>query len=166
VFIANSTSYLGNAKTFQGDANTPSMTFALDNLQGGTRRTLQALTGLRVVLMRDTPYFSYDIPTCLARSMRHAWYLGGSCEAERSIVLNAAVFESEQAGALGLSNVHFIDVTDRICQQEICRPVQRNGPVYRDHHHLTGAFADSLTAVLNRQLLQIVNAPIDVARVH
>ena len=78
VFIANSTSYLGNAKTFQGDANTPSMTFAFENLQDGTRRTLQALAGLRVVLMRDTPYFSYYVPTCLARSVRHAWYPGGS----------------------------------------------------------------------------------------
>ena len=165
VFIANSTSYLGNTTTYPKDGSAPPMTFALDNLQDGTRRTLQALTGFRVVLMRDTPYFSYDVPTCLARSVRHAWYPGGSCEAERSIVLNAAVFQSEQAGARGLSNVHFIDVTDRICQQEICRPVQRNGLVYRDHHHLTGAFADSLTVVLNRQLLSIVNAPIDIARV-
>jgi hypothetical protein len=119
-----------------------------------------------VVLMRDPPYFSYDVPTCLARSVRHAWYPGGSCEAERSIVLNAAVFESEQAGARGLSNVHFIDVTDRICELDICRPIQSNGILYRDHHHLTGTFAESLTALLKAQLLPIVNAPIDVVRVH
>jgi hypothetical protein len=139
------------------------MTFALNNLQHGTRRTLQALVGVRVVLMRDTPYFSYDIPTCLARSVRHVWYPGGACEAQRSTVLNTAVFESEQAGARGLSNVHFIDMTDRICEQDTCRPIQRMALVYRDHHHLTGAFADSLTPVLNRQLLPIVN-PLDIAR--
>ncbi len=166
VFIANSTSYLGNTMTYAKDGSTPPMTVALGNLQDGTRRTLQALTGMRVVLMRDPPYFSYDVPTCLARSVRHAWYPGGSCEAERSIVLNAAVFESEQAGARGLSNVHFIDVTDRICELDICRPIQSNGILYRDHHHLTGTFAESLTALLKAQLLPIVNAPIDVVRVH
>jgi hypothetical protein len=41
-----------------------------------------------------------------------------------------------------------------------------NRLLYRDHHHLTGAFADSLTAPLNVQLLKIVNAPLDVARVN
>jgi peptidoglycan/LPS O-acetylase OafA/YrhL len=167
VFIANSTSRLGNRSTYIGDRDITesAMIFALDQLQDGTRRTLQALRGTRVVLMRDTPYFSYDIPTCLARSIRHIWHPGGSCEADRSIVLNAAVFESEQAGATGLSNVHFIDVTDRICEREICRPIQRDAPIYRDHHHLTGAFADSLMAALNTQLIAIVRAPVDVARV-
>ena len=165
VFIANSTSYLGNVTTYPKDTGTPAMTASLENLQGGTRRTLEALIGLRVVLMRDTPYFSFDVPTCLARSVRHAWYPGGACEAERSIVLNAAVFQSEQAGARGLSNVHFLDITDRICQQNICRPIQKNGLLYRDHHHLTGTFADSLTSLLNAQLMQVINAPVDIARV-
>jgi len=85
VFIANSTSYLGNVTTYPKDTSTPAMTVSLENLQDGTRRTLEALMGLRVVLMRDPPYFPYDVPTCLARSVRHAWYPGGSCEAERSI---------------------------------------------------------------------------------
>jgi peptidoglycan/LPS O-acetylase OafA/YrhL len=167
VFIANSTSRLGNRSTYfgDGDMTESAMILALDNLQEATRRALQSLMGMRVVLMRDTPYFSYDIPTCLARSIRHVWYPGGSCEADRSIVLNAAVFESEQAGARGLSNVHFIDVTDRICERDICRPVQRDTPIYRDHHHLTGAFADSLMAALNTELVSIVQAPV-VARVN
>ena len=111
--------------------------------------------------MRDTPYFSYDIPTCLARSVRHSWYPGGSCEAERSSVLNTAVFESEQAGARGLRNVYFIDETERICQSNICRPIQGKMLVYRDHHHLTGAFADSLITALGTKLHAILNAPID-----
>jgi hypothetical protein len=168
VFIANSTSYLGNASTFIGQRSTgnPAMAFAIDNLREGTRRTLQALNGVRVVLMRDTPYFSYDVPTCLARSIRHLWYPGGACEADRSTVLNAAVFESEQAGARGVPDVHFIDVTDRICQRDVCRPVQKDLLIYRDHHHITGTFADSLMASLNVRLLDIVSAPVDVAAVH
>ena len=154
VFIGNLTSSLG-----QKDRSNPAITVPLDDLQDGTRRTLQALMGLRVVLMRDTPYFSYDIPTCLARSARHSWYPGGSCEADKSTVLNAAVFEAEQAGAQGLSNVHFIDITDRICQRDICRPVQGDAVIYRDHHHLTGNFSDSLMAALEVELHTILNIP-------
>ena len=97
VFIGNLTSSLG-----QRDRSNPGNTIPLGDLQEGVRRTLQALTGLRVVVMRDTPYFPYDIPTCLARSARHTWYPGGLCQADQSSVLNAAVFESEQAGARGL----------------------------------------------------------------
>jgi len=158
---------LGNLTTSLGlnSRNNGSSTFELDDLQDGARRTLQALTGIKVVLMRDTPYFSYDIPTCLARSLRHSWYPGGSCEAERSNVLNGAVFESEQAGARGLTNVHFIDVTDRICQRDICRPVQGQTLIYRDHHHLTGAFADSLIPALEMKLVAILYSSGDLAAV-
>jgi peptidoglycan/LPS O-acetylase OafA/YrhL len=158
VFIGNLTTSLGLK-----DRNNPTQTVPLDDLREGVRRTLQALTGLRVVIMRDTPYFQYDIPTCLARSARSFGYPGGLCEADRSHVLNAAVFESEQAGAQGLSNVHFIDVTDRICQRDICRPVQGDAVIYRDHHHLTGTFADSLMATLEVKLRKIVKAPIELA---
>ena len=153
VFIVNSTSYLGHKELAMG--------FSLDELQNGTRRTLETLTagGLRVVVMRDNPYFTYDIPNCLARSARHSWYPGGSCEADQSIVLNPAVFESEKAGARGLSNVHFIDITDRLCQRDICRTVQGDTVIYQDNHHLTGNFTKSLMAVLEVELLAILNAP-------
>lgn len=154
VFLGNSTSGLGRKETL-------AMGFSLDELQEGTRRTLETLTagGLRVVVMRDNPSFRYDIPTCLARFTRHSWYPGGSCEAEKSTVLNPAVFESEKAGASGLSNVHFIDISDQLCQRDICKPVQGDAVIYRDYHHLTGNFVDSLTAVLEVELLAILNAP-------
>jgi peptidoglycan/LPS O-acetylase OafA/YrhL len=155
VFMGNLTSSRG-----QKDRSNPAITFSLDELHDGTRRTLQDLKGLRVVIMRDTPYFPYDIPTCLARSVRHSWYPENSCEADRSIVLNPAVFESEQAGAHGLSNVYFIDMTDRICKRDTCGPVQGDAVIYRDHHHLTGNFADSLMTVLAVELRAILNAPI------
>ena len=154
VFIGNSTSDLGHKDAL-------AMGFSLDELQNGTRRTLETLTagGLRVVVMRDNPFFTYDIPTCLARSARHSWFPGGSCEADQSTVLNPAVFESEKAGARGLSNVHFIDITDRLCQRDICRTVQGDVVIYQDNHHLTGKFTKSLMAELEVELLAILNAP-------
>jgi hypothetical protein len=154
VFIGNSTTYLGHKDTL-------AMGFSLDELQKGTRRTLATLTaaGLRVVVMRDNPFFTYDIPTCFARSARHSWYPGGSCEADQSVVLNPAVFEAEKAGARDLSNVRFIDITDRLCQMDICRVVHGNTVIYQDNHHLAGNFTEKMTPVLEGELRAIVNTP-------
>ncbi|UVT16986.1 MAG: acyltransferase [Nitrospira sp.] len=160
VILGNLTTSLG-----QKDRANPWITHSLRDLTEGTRRTVQALEGLRVVIIRDIPYFQYDIPTCLARSIRHSWYPGGLCEADRSIVLNPAVFESERAGTQGLTNVRFIDITDRICQSDTCRPFQGDTVIYRDRHHVTGSYADSLMATLNEELLTIAKAPVDAASV-
>jgi hypothetical protein len=81
------------------------------------------------------------------------------------MVLNPAVFESEKAGAQGLSNVHFIDITERLCQKDICRPVQENALLYQDSHHLTAKFTQSLVTLLEAELLAILNAPGYVAAV-
>jgi peptidoglycan/LPS O-acetylase OafA/YrhL len=153
--------FTGNATNHVGDKRNLAIRFSLDELRDGTRRTLEALTarGLRVAVMRDNPYFTYDVPTCLARSVRHSWYPGGSCEADKFTALSAAVFESEKAGARGLPNVHFIDLTDRLCQKDVCSAVQGGAVIYRDNNHLTGNFADRLMPVLEAELLAILNAP-------
>ena len=150
VFLGNGTTYLGQKQNFP----TPS----LDDLREATRRTLESLNGLRVVIMRDNPTFPYDIPTCLARSARHSWYPGGSCEASRAIVLNPAVFEAEQAGAQNLPNVHFIDFSNHFCSRDVCGPVQGDTVMYRDHFHLAVGFVDSLTAPLEVEMLRVLNA--------
>jgi hypothetical protein len=153
--------FTGNASNFPEAKRNLEIRFSLDELRDGTRRTLEALTarGFRVAVMRDTPRFTYDVPTCLARSVRHSWYPGGSCEADRFTVLNAAAFESEKAGAHGLPNVHFIDLTDRLCRKDVCWAVQGGAVIYRDNNHLTGKFADRLKPVLEAELLAILNAP-------
>ena len=154
VFIGNASSYLERK-----DESGSKPSLSLDDWRDGTKRTLGTLTaaGLRVVVMRDNPLSTFDIPTCLARSVRHSWYPGGSCEMDKSKVLNPAVFEAEKAGAQGLPNVHFIDLTDRLCRQKVCWTVQRGAIMYRDDNHLTGTFADSLMPVLGAELVPILN---------
>ena len=78
---------------------------------------------------------------------------------EKSASLNPAMFEAERAGARGLPNVYFIDLTDRLCQEDICWVVWKGDVMYRDDNHLTGSFADSLMPVLERELLPILNTP-------
>jgi peptidoglycan/LPS O-acetylase OafA/YrhL len=151
--------FTGNATNYLGHANNLAIRFSLDELRDGTRRTLETLTakGIRVAVVRDTPYFTYDVPTCLARSVRHSWYPGGSCQTDRFTALSAAVFESEKAGAHGLPNVHFVDLTERLCQRDVCGTVQGGAVIYRDNNHLTGSFADRLMPALEAELLAILN---------
>jgi SGNH domain (fused to AT3 domains) len=156
VFLGNATIYLGR----QGKP-TSRLDVSLEEWRDGTRRTLESLTvaGLQVVAMRDTPLPNFDVPTCLARVARHSWYADGSCEMDKSASLNPAVFDAEKAGARGLPNVHFIDVTDKLCEAKDCWPIERGMVTYRDDNHLTGKFAESLTPVLEAGLLPILKAP-------
>ena len=74
----------------------------------------------------------------------------------RSVVLSPAIFEAERAAAQNLQNVHFIDLTEQLCQREVCWAVQKGEVMYRDDNHLTGTFADRLMPVLEAGLVPIL----------
>jgi len=156
VFIGNATNY------FARDKSPSRVRISTDEWRDGTRRTLEALAaaGLPVVVMRDNPFSTFDVPACLARAVRHYWYPRGACEINRSVSLNPAAFEAEIAGARGLPNIHFIDLTDQLCHEEVCWTVRRGEVIYRDSNHLTSSFADSLIPVLEAELLPILNTPL------
>jgi hypothetical protein len=134
----------------------------VDEWQKGTKRTLEFLigSGARVLAIRDNPHFSISVPTCLARSIRHSWYPGDSCEMSKSASLNPAIFEAEQAAAGGMPNVHFLDVTDRLCQGDVCPVVQKGMIMYRDDSHFTGSFVQSLGPELESALVPILQEPL------
>ena len=153
VLLGNATSHLG--QKYENLLASPSQP-SLDELRNGVRQTLHALQGHHVAVMRDVPYFPYSVTTCLARSVRRDQDPQTACNADQSIVLNPAVYDSELAGAHKLSHVHFIDMTDLICQMGTCKPVQGDTIVYRDTDHLTVAFADQLMAGLTTALQTIL----------
>ena len=150
VFYADATVYIGRK-----DRPSPHSGTSIGEWQDGMRRTLEALTatGLRVAVMRDNPLPGFDVPTCLARSLRHSWYPGGACQMDRALSLNPALFEAEKSSARGLSTVRFIDLTEQLCQGEVCPATQNGAVMYRDDNHLTGSFATSLRPALEAQLL-------------
>jgi hypothetical protein len=134
---------------------------SVDEWRNGTERTFATLAAaqLRIVALRDTPLFPFDIPTCLARSVRHAWYSRGSCDIDKSASLDRELFDAERTAARGLPDVHFLDMTDMLCGENLCYSEQNGAIVYRDNNHLTGKFAASLTPTLEARLLPILNAP-------
>jgi peptidoglycan/LPS O-acetylase OafA/YrhL len=150
---------IGNASEYLDRQDKPGI--SIEEWRAATARTLHALVagGTRVALLRDTPRPWFDIPTCLARSLRHSWYPGGSCAMEESTVVDPAIFDAEKAAARDLQNVYFIDMTDQLCYNEVCSAVQNGEIIYRDESHLTGSFADRLRPVLEQRLLTILNAP-------
>jgi peptidoglycan/LPS O-acetylase OafA/YrhL len=148
VVVANATQYLARK-----DAPIP-----LDEWKRGTRRTLSALTAndSKVVAIRDTPLPGFDVPTCLARSVRHAWYSAASCQIARSSAITPSVFEAEESAVQGLPGVRFIDLTDQICNGDACPAIRDGVIVYRDDNHLTGAFAQSLLPALEARLTPLL----------
>ncbi len=73
-------------------------------------------------------------------------------EMDESKSLDPGVFEAEKAGAQGLLNIHFIDLTDRLCNNNVCWAFQGGEIIYRDNNHLTGSFANSLAPALATKL--------------
>jgi hypothetical protein len=98
VFIGNASVYLNRRENVAEGTGIP-----LKEWQEGTARTLQALSAgaVRAAVMRDTPRLLFDVPTCLARSVRHSWYPGGSCSMAEARVVDPAIFGRRENGSAG-----------------------------------------------------------------
>jgi peptidoglycan/LPS O-acetylase OafA/YrhL len=100
----------------------------------GFSTVLQRLmsAGVKVLVIRDTPPPRKDFASCLIRGG------GPECSAHRIEALASDPPEVAVATRLG---VGILDFTDQICGHTVC-PVLKDGIlVYRDHNHITGAFA-------------------------
>jgi peptidoglycan/LPS O-acetylase OafA/YrhL len=148
VIMASATAYIRESRP--ADA----ASFSDAAWQAATRRTLESLVaaGTRVVAIRATPLPPFDVPTCLARALRHQSSFPGRCVFAASPALSPGIFHAEQASAHGIPGVGFIDMTPSLCDDHTC-PVMRAGlVVYRDDQHLTGSFSASLAEALDGRL--------------
>jgi peptidoglycan/LPS O-acetylase OafA/YrhL len=148
VIMASATAYIRESRP--ADA----ASFSDEAWQAATRRTLETLAaaGIRVVAIRATPLPPFDVPTCLARALRHQSSFPARCAFAASPALSPGIFQAEQASAHGIPGVGFIDMTPSLCDDHTC-PVMREGlVVYRDDQHLTGSFSASLAEALDGRL--------------
>jgi hypothetical protein len=151
VFVASFTEWFGRVNNRRSDPR-------LEHLTHGIRATLEWLSraGLRVVLLRDTPFPPFDVPTCLARTALHRWLPQHTCEFYRADALSPSVFAAQTAAAADLPRVYLLDLTDQICGGSVCPASVRGLIVYRDANHLTGGFAGTLAPVFATRLSTIV----------
>nr|WP_227982666.1 acyltransferase family protein [Nocardia spumae] len=106
--------------------------------------------GIKVIAVRDTPWLRrngvrYRAIDCLAR---HGDRM--SCGMRRADAL-APVDPALDASA-AFPTVFPIDLTDAVCEPEVCPVEVGNILVYHDEHHFTASYARSLSPELGRRL--------------
>ncbi|MFN8517752.1 MAG: SGNH hydrolase domain-containing protein [Chloroflexia bacterium] len=142
---------MANATTRLARGGEGSATMVYD----ATRRTLRELSsrGIPVVVLRDTPFYPFAIPICLARR-------GGThpehCQLQRAAALPELIYEAERRAARGLGRVQFVDLSAQLCPEGRCPVVSGGTIMYRDDGHITGAFADMLKPALDSALMTVM----------
>jgi peptidoglycan/LPS O-acetylase OafA/YrhL len=119
----------------------------------GMRATLAKLgsSAGSIVILRDTPFPGFDVPTCLSKAAWKGENALAACSFDRRQALNGNVFALERQAADGLANVSVIDLSDLLCTSSTCAPLLAGGLAYRDDHHLTvGASRGLASALLER----------------
>jgi hypothetical protein len=106
-----------------------------------------------VVLIRDNPFYSFDVPTCLAR---RAGSHPERCQLDRAAALPELIFDAETRAARGFGTVRFIDLSERLCPVGRCPVVSDGTIMYRDEGHFTGQFADRLKPALDSALISVL----------
>jgi peptidoglycan/LPS O-acetylase OafA/YrhL len=131
--------------------------FAIDALdwEQASRRTVSRLrtTGASIVLMRDTPWPGFNVPTCLARAQHFGRPLS-VCNYHLGSALHSGLrlFQAEESAALA-GGARIIDMSPYICPKlETCSVLAGDMVYFSDGNHLAARFVSSLAARLRAEL--------------
>ena len=104
--------------------------------------------GASVVVIAGTPWMRQDVPDCLSGSQ----YSPGACDTPRS---DAERFPDSILRAVDMKpDVSFLSVNDRICSDENCPAIRGGVIMWRDRHHLTATFAESLAPYIEPAIIE------------
>lgn len=103
--------------------------------------------GIEVVAVRDNPWMGFDVPACVYDFLRS----DEACQRDREDVL------PEKAGNWSVpENTYFIDFSDSICEEDVCTGVQDGTVLYRDTHHLTVEFVETLSEDVTEMMRDVM----------
>ncbi|MBF6463564.1 acyltransferase [Nocardia beijingensis] len=110
--------------------------------------------GLNVLAIRDTPWLRrdgvrYRAIDCLAQQGDRI-----SCGMPRAEALDVINPALEFAAAF--PNVFPLDLSDALCERDVCAVAEGNVLIYHDEHHLTASYSRSLAPELGRHLSPIL----------
>ena len=109
----------------------------------GSERSFDRLAGVtrRIIVLRDIPWPSGDVPSCLSEHPDAVEACAFS-KAERAR-LDDPLVRAERATAE--KALRFVDMTDVLCPAEQCQVVTPRGQImYRDTHHLTAGYSAAM----------------------
>ncbi|MFM7872576.1 MAG: SGNH hydrolase domain-containing protein, partial [Actinomycetota bacterium] len=92
------------------------------------------------IIITDTPYPGQDVPTCLSQALSDV----SSCTFPRT----KGIRESRQATNIAVAvdnGAQYLDISNWVCDLEICPVISGNLLMYRDSNHITTAYAEWLT---------------------
>ncbi|ASW57533.1 hypothetical protein CIK06_08565 [Plantactinospora sp. KBS50] len=93
-----------------------------------------------LVVLRDTPTPSIDVPECVGENTRRLT----RCTTSRTTALGSGAGEAQERAASGLRHVSMIDLNDAICPTSRCAPVIGETLVYGSGGGLTATYARTL----------------------
>ncbi len=107
-----------------------------------------------IVVIRDNPYTSSNVLTCVGDAISRRQDAGLKCAEPRSQALKTdpAVIAAQE---LDSPRVQVIDMTRYFCDSELCYPVIGGALVYRDADHLTRVFAATLGPYLLQEVRRL-----------
>ncbi|MFC3523633.1 SGNH hydrolase domain-containing protein [Marinococcus halophilus] len=108
---------------------------------------------VEVVALRDNPWFSKDIPSCVEENKNNLDECGGTKE---ELLGEQAPWEDMEKEMP--ENVTFTDFNDYICDDGQCAPVEGNVLIYRDAHHLTATYSRTLGPFVRKKLMPILES--------
>lgn len=112
--------------------------------------------GTRVIAIRDNPLMKLhagqwmEVPPCLSWSKKPS-----ACNKPRSLTLDS-IPDAVMNAAQGQAGVGTIDLTQYLCTKDECPAVIGNVVVYRDAHHLTETFVNTLAPYVEKELLKVM----------
>jgi hypothetical protein len=101
-------------------------------------------SGARLLVIRDNPKPASGFQRCIRENPRTA---GAACARPRHEALTPK--DPMPTAVRDMTNVKIADFTNSFCGPKLCQPVIGGIVVYKDHSHMSKAFARHLTPVLD-----------------
>lgn len=110
-----------------------------------TRWREVAKLGTKVAVIRDTPWMAHNVPECM--SAPDASVEKCSTKTEQAFQTDSIMLAMKRQ-----PDVLFFDLSNIICETNMCAPVKGQVLIWRDRHHLTATFARLLAPEFNALL--------------
>ncbi|WP_193311481.1 acyltransferase family protein [Georgenia satyanarayanai] len=108
--------------------------------------------GIPVAVLLDNPAPEISVYECVAENLQSL----ETCAFDRETGIAESAAPTQRAAAERVPTARVVDLTEHVCPAEECVPVIGDVLVYRQGSHLTDTYVRSLTPVLSRELVPVV----------